>query len=88
MLLSQATLSEEAKEVYNSLVESSSSGIAESPDTNPLRMLRSGLPIMRVRVRGNKHASSHSVTGGDDDHHHPHHQVIIKFFFFLIIFSN
>lgn len=28
-----------------------------SADANPLRMLRSGLPIVRPRVRGNKHAT-------------------------------
>ena len=58
--------------MYNSLVETSApTGLPESPDTNPLRMLRSGLPVVRPRVRGNKHASSsHSVAGGDDDHHH------------------
>lgn len=26
-------------------------------DTNPLRMLRSGLPVVRPRIRGNKHAT-------------------------------
>lgn len=51
----QATLSDEAKEVYNSLVETPS--IDTAPDTNPLRMLRSGVPIVRPRIRGNKHAT-------------------------------
>ncbi|XP_076299059.1 activated Cdc42 kinase-like isoform X7 [Lasioglossum baleicum] len=50
-----ATLSDEAKEVYNSLVETPS--IDTAPDTNPLRMLRSGVPIVRPRIRGNKHAT-------------------------------
>ncbi|KAG9431727.1 activated Cdc42 kinase-like isoform X5 [Apis mellifera carnica] len=68
----QATLSDEAKEVYNSLVETPS--IETSPDTNPLRMLRSGLPIVRPRIRGNKHATlGHPVSHQDDlgaDHFH------------------
>ncbi|XP_076231959.1 activated Cdc42 kinase-like isoform X3 [Calliopsis andreniformis] len=51
----QATLSDEAKEVYNSLVETPS--IDTAPDMNPLRMLRSGLPVVRPRIRGNKHAT-------------------------------
>ncbi|XP_076377571.1 activated Cdc42 kinase-like isoform X5 [Megalopta genalis] len=51
----QATLSDEAKEVYNSLVETPS--IDTASDTNPLRMLRSGVPIVRPRIRGNKHAT-------------------------------
>ncbi|XP_061934024.1 activated Cdc42 kinase-like isoform X7 [Apis cerana] len=67
-----ATLSDEAKEVYNSLVETPS--IETSPDTNPLRMLRSGLPIVRPRIRGNKHATlGHPVSHQDDlgaDHFH------------------
>ncbi|XP_057330388.1 activated Cdc42 kinase-like isoform X4 [Microplitis mediator] len=50
----QATLSEEAKEVYNSLVETPT--LDNTTDTNPLRMLRSGLPV-RPRVRGNKQLS-------------------------------
>ncbi|KAH0549181.1 hypothetical protein KQX54_006794, partial [Cotesia glomerata] len=49
-----ATLSEEAKEVYNSLVEAQA--LDSTTDTNPLRMLRSGLPV-RPRVRGNKQLS-------------------------------
>lgn len=40
--------------MYNSLVETPS--IDTAPDTNPLRMLRSGVPIVRPRIRGNKHA--------------------------------
>nr|XP_012232402.1 PREDICTED: tyrosine-protein kinase PR2 isoform X4 [Linepithema humile] len=62
----QATLSDEAKEVYNSLVETP---IMESTgDTNPLRMLRSGLPIVRPRVRGNKHTTfGHSVSSHSED---------------------
>ncbi|XP_023288013.1 tyrosine-protein kinase PR2 isoform X2 [Orussus abietinus] len=74
----QATLSDEAKEVYNNLVEAP---IAENTtDTNPLRMLRSGLPVVRPRVRGNKHATlghvpAHSDDPGEqgfhfDSHHH------------------
>ncbi|KAL6259951.1 hypothetical protein P5V15_009860 [Pogonomyrmex californicus] len=51
----QATLSEEAKEVYNSLVETPT--LESTEDTNPLRMLRSGLPVVRPRIRGNKHAT-------------------------------
>ncbi|XP_011880616.1 PREDICTED: tyrosine-protein kinase PR2 isoform X6 [Vollenhovia emeryi] len=51
----QATLSEEAKEVYNSLVETPT--LESTGDTNPLRMLRSGVPIVRPRIRGNKHAT-------------------------------
>ncbi|XP_018045384.1 PREDICTED: tyrosine-protein kinase PR2 isoform X2 [Atta colombica] len=51
----QATLSEEAKEVYNSLVETPT--LESTGDTNPLRMLRSGLSIVRPRIRGNKHAT-------------------------------
>lgn len=51
----QTTLSDEAKEVYNSLVETPI--IENTTDTNPLRMLRSGLPIVRPRIRGNKHAT-------------------------------
>ncbi|XP_016843938.1 activated Cdc42 kinase-like [Nasonia vitripennis] len=59
---SDATLSEEAKEVYNSLVETPIAGangnaVPEPAETNPLRMLRSGLPIVRPRIRGNKHAT-------------------------------
>ncbi|XP_076684166.1 activated Cdc42 kinase-like isoform X6 [Andrena cerasifolii] len=61
----QATLSDEAKEVYNSLVETPS--IDTAPDTNPLRMLRSGVPIVRPRVRGNKHATlSHTGSHQED----------------------
>ena len=67
-VVAQATLSDEAKEVYNSLVETPGAGIADGPDTNPLRMLRSGLPIVRPRVRGNKHSSAHSVSASDDEH--------------------
>ena len=60
---SQSSLSDEAKEVYSSLVEQalpSPSLHPNSPslDTNPLRMLRSGaFPVVRPRVRGNKHNS-------------------------------
>jgi len=59
----QSSLSDEAKEVYSSLVEQalpSPSLHPNSPslDTNPLRMLRSGaFPVVRPRVRGNKHNS-------------------------------
>ncbi|XP_047363940.1 activated Cdc42 kinase-like isoform X6 [Vespa velutina] len=61
----QATLSEEAKEVYNSLVETPA--IESAQDTNPLRMLRSGLPVVRPRVRGNKHATlGHSISHPED----------------------
>ncbi|XP_015430442.1 PREDICTED: tyrosine-protein kinase PR2 [Dufourea novaeangliae] len=61
----QATLSDEAKEVYNSLVETPS--IDTAPDTNPLRMLRSGVPIVRPRIRGNKHATlSHTGSHQED----------------------
>ncbi|XP_076397516.1 activated Cdc42 kinase-like isoform X9 [Megachile rotundata] len=60
-----ATLSDEAKEVYNSLVETPS--IEAAPDTNPLRMLRSGVPIVRPRIRGNKHATlGHMVSHQED----------------------
>ncbi|KAG7212494.1 hypothetical protein KM043_012805 [Ampulex compressa] len=60
-----ATLSDEAKEVYNSLVETPS--IESAPDTNPLRMLRSGVPIVRPRIRGNKHATlGHAVSHPED----------------------
>nr|XP_050862207.1 activated Cdc42 kinase-like isoform X9 [Vespula vulgaris] len=60
-----ATLSEEAKEVYNSLVETPA--IESAQDTNPLRMLRSGLPVVRPRVRGNKHATlGHSMSHPED----------------------
>lgn len=60
----QATLSDEAKEVYNSLVETPV--VETASDANPLRMLRSGLPIVRhSRSRGNKH---HGTLG-----HHPGH---------------
>ncbi|XP_012257939.2 activated Cdc42 kinase-like isoform X5 [Athalia rosae] len=59
----QATLSDEAKEVYNSLVETPV--IDTTSDSNPLRMLRSGLPIVRhTRSRGNK---QHATLG-----HMPH----------------
>lgn len=37
-------------------------------DTNPLRMLRLGLPIVRPRIRGNKHATlSHSMSSQSED---------------------
>ncbi|XP_043260816.1 activated Cdc42 kinase-like isoform X5 [Colletes gigas] len=58
----QATLSDEAKEVYNSLVEAP--GVDGGQDTNPLRMLRSGVPIVRPRIRGNKHSS---LSGHQED---------------------
>ncbi|XP_046593427.1 activated Cdc42 kinase-like isoform X8 [Neodiprion lecontei] len=62
----QATLSDEAKEVYNSLVETPV--VDTATDANPLRMLRSGLPIVRqTRSRGNKH---HATMG-----HHPAHSL-------------
>ncbi|XP_039279491.1 activated Cdc42 kinase-like isoform X3 [Nilaparvata lugens] len=51
----QGCLSEEAKEVYNSLI--AQPVVSSMADTNPLRMLRS-VPFVRPRVRGNKHASS------------------------------
>ncbi|XP_026666542.1 activated Cdc42 kinase-like [Ceratina calcarata] len=67
-----ATLSDEAKEVYNSLVETPT--IETAPETNPLRMLRSGVPIVRPRIRGNKHATlGHPVSHQEDlaaDHFH------------------
>ncbi|XP_071573818.1 activated Cdc42 kinase-like isoform X5 [Temnothorax nylanderi] len=62
----QATLSEEAKEVYNSLVETPT--LESTGDTNPLRMLRSGLPVVRPRIRGNKHATlGYSVSSQSED---------------------
>lgn len=76
----QATLSEEAKEVYNSLVETPT--LESTGDTNPLRMLRSGLPIVRPRIRGNKHAtlgypvssqSSEDASGDHGYHFEMHH---------------
>ncbi|CAG5102024.1 Similar to Ack-like: Activated Cdc42 kinase-like (Drosophila melanogaster), partial [Cotesia congregata] len=51
---SSQTFTKEAKEVYNSLVEAQA--LDSTTDTNPLRMLRSGLPV-RPRVRGNKQLS-------------------------------
>ncbi|XP_071637282.1 activated Cdc42 kinase-like isoform X5 [Temnothorax longispinosus] len=61
-----ATLSEEAKEVYNSLVETPT--LESTGDTNPLRMLRSGLPVVRPRIRGNKHATlGYSVSSQSKD---------------------
>ncbi|CAK9818254.1 Activated Cdc42 kinase-like [Anthophora plagiata] len=58
-------MSDEAKEVYNSLVETPS--IETAPDTNPLRMLRSGVPIVRPRIRGNKHATlGHTISHQED----------------------
>ncbi|GAB6019108.1 hypothetical protein CHUAL_000729 [Chamberlinius hualienensis] len=59
----QDSLTESAKEAYNSLVEKKGhddqqrTQTLDSPteeDTNPLRMLRSGGPV-RPKVRGNKH---------------------------------
>ncbi|XP_018347314.1 PREDICTED: tyrosine-protein kinase PR2 isoform X1 [Trachymyrmex septentrionalis] len=75
----QATLSEEAKEVYNSLVETPT--LESTGDTNPLRMLRSGLSIVRPRIRGNKHATlgypvlsqSEDVSGEHGFHFEMHH---------------
>ncbi|KAI4498987.1 hypothetical protein M0802_005853 [Mischocyttarus mexicanus] len=65
IMLHKATLSEEAKEVYNSLVETPA--IESAQDTNPLRMLRSGLPVVRPRVRGNKHATlGHSISHSEE----------------------
>ncbi|XP_033223847.1 activated Cdc42 kinase-like isoform X3 [Belonocnema kinseyi] len=59
----QAALSDEAKEAYNSLV--GTTVMESTTDTNPLRMLRSGLPIVRPRIRGNKHATlGHSGISG------------------------
>lgn len=58
-------MSDEAKEVYNSLVETQV--IESAQDTNPLRMLRSGLPMVRPRVRGNRHATlGHTVSHGEE----------------------
>ncbi|KAL0117541.1 hypothetical protein PUN28_010391 [Cardiocondyla obscurior] len=66
----QATLSEEAKEVYNSLVETT---LESTGDTNPLRMLRSGLPIVRPRIRGNKHATlGYPVSSQSEDASNEH----------------
>lgn len=71
-LIVQATLSDEAKEVYNSLVETPV--VDTTTDTNPLRMLRSGLPIVRhTRSRGNKHHATlghqaHSLSEEHADH--------------------
>ena len=48
-------MSEEAKEVYNSLIESPS--IDGNSEPNPLRMLRSGVPVLKPRIRGNKHST-------------------------------
>lgn len=47
----------------------------ESPgDTNPLRMLRSGLPIVRPRIRGNKHATlTHPMSSEDASSEHIFH---------------
>ncbi|GAB1859003.1 non-specific protein-tyrosine kinase [Camponotus japonicus] len=47
----------------------------ESPgDTNPLRMLRSGLPIVRPRIRGNKHATlTHPMSSEDASSEHTFH---------------
>jgi len=49
-------------------------------DTNPLRMLRSGLSIVRPRIRGNKHATlgypmsqSEDVSGEHGFHFEMHH---------------
>ncbi|XP_077257611.1 activated Cdc42 kinase-like isoform X5 [Temnothorax americanus] len=70
----QATLSEEAKEVYNSLVETPT--LESTGDTNPLRMLRSGLPVVRPRIRGNKHATlgySVSLQSEDASGEHGYH---------------
>ncbi|RZF32206.1 hypothetical protein LSTR_LSTR004069 [Laodelphax striatellus] len=53
----QGCLSEEAKEVYNSLI---AQPVAPTIETNPLRMLRS-VPFVRPRVRGNKHATATST---------------------------
>lgn len=52
----QSTLSAEAKAVYSSLVENSTdvSTASAAADNNPLRMLRF-VPVVRPRVRGNKH---------------------------------
>lgn len=68
----QACLSEEAKEVYNSLVETNNQlESGSSTDANPLRMLRSGLPMVRPRVRGNKHATLGSGTTNPSMTLHP-----------------
>lgn len=46
----------------------------ESPgDTNPLRMLRSGLPIVRPRIRGNKHAALTHPMSEDTSSEHVFH---------------
>ncbi|XP_026280289.1 activated Cdc42 kinase-like isoform X4 [Frankliniella occidentalis] len=59
----QSTLSAEAKAVYSSLVENSAdvSSSSAASESNPLRMLRS-TPVVRPRVRGNKHQSNEGST--------------------------
>lgn len=61
--------------MYNSLVETPT--MESAGDTNPLRMLRSGLPIVRPRIRGNKHATlGHPVAQSqseDASHEHGFH---------------
>lgn len=52
--------------MYNSLVETPSP-VETAPETNPLRMLRSGLSMVRPRVRGNKHGTiGHSALHSED----------------------
>lgn len=83
--------------MYNSLVETPIAGangnaVPEPAETNPLRMLRSGLPIVRPRIRGNKHAvSSFSVASavvgsgmGDDEHLHHQQVELFASFIYLI----
>ena len=57
--------------MYNSLVETQV--IENATETNPLRMLRSGMPMVRPRVRGNRHASlghqvAHQEESSSSDH--------------------
>ncbi|KAK0166599.1 hypothetical protein PV327_004092 [Microctonus hyperodae] len=60
-----ATLSDEAKEVYNSLVETQI--IDSTRETNPLRMLRSGVPVVKPRIRANKQPSLRNIASQIDD---------------------
>uniref|UniRef100_T1ISC4 non-specific protein-tyrosine kinase n=1 Tax=Strigamia maritima TaxID=126957 RepID=T1ISC4_STRMM len=61
----QESLTEEAKDAYNTLVEKGQTEAVEDGDTNPLRMLRSGLTV-RPKVRGNKHGTSGRNSFGQD----------------------
>jgi len=48
--------------------------VESAGDTNPLRMLRSGLPIVRPRIRGNKHATlGHPMSSQSEDSEHNFH---------------